>query len=136
MEKWTALRTRNARALQVALQAFPDAVRVPDSGPGFTHAYYRQYGYIRQEGLKSGWTRDQIIEDIVAQGYPAFQGSCSEVYLEKAFDGTGWRPEKRLPVARELGETSIMFLTHPSITEEQLQGYCNAVGQSFEKAAR
>lgn len=136
MEEWTALRTRNARALQAALQAFPDAVRVPDPASGFTHAYYRQYGYIKPEGLKSGWTRDRIVEEIVAQGYPAFQGSCSEVYLEKAFDGTGWRPEPRLPLARELGETSIMFLTHPSITEEQREGYCKAVRQSFEKAAQ
>lgn len=136
MAEWTTLRTRNARALQAILQTFPDAIRVPDPGPGFTHAYYRQYGYIKPGGLKSGWTRDRIIEDIVSQGYPAFQGSCSEVYLEKAFDGTGWRPEQRLPAARELGETSIMFLTHPSITENQLEGYCNAVLRSVEKAAR
>ena len=136
IEEWTALRTHNALALQAVLQAFPDAVRAPAPGPGFTHAYYRQYGYIKPEGLKSGWTRDRIVEDIVAQGYPAFQGSCSEVYLEKAFDGTGWRPDPRLPVAKELGETSIMFLTHPTISEEQLEGYCRAVHQSFEKAAR
>ena len=135
MEEWTALRTRNALALRAVLQTFPDAVRAPAPGAGFTHAYYRQYGYIKPEGLKSGWTRDRVVEDIVAQGYPAFQGSCSEVYLEKAFDGTGWRPDPRLPVARELGETSIMFLTHPTITEEQLEGYCQAVHQSFEKAA-
>ncbi|MEH6714992.1 DegT/DnrJ/EryC1/StrS aminotransferase family protein [Parasphingorhabdus flavimaris] len=136
MDEWTALRTRNARALQSVLKAFPDIVRTPDPGPGFTHAYYRQYGYIKPEGLKSGWTRDRIIEDIVAQGYPAFQGSCSEVYLEKAFDGTGWRPKSRLLVAKELGETSIMFLTHPSITEEQLEGYCSVVRRSFAKATR
>lgn len=136
MEEWTALRTRNACQLQAALQGFPDAVRVPVSGNGFTHAYYRQYGYIKQEGLKSGWTRDRIIEDIVAQGYPAFQGSCSEVYLEKAFDRTGWRPEPRLPVARELGEISIMFVTHPTITEDQLERYCSAVRQTFEKVTR
>ncbi|MEW4468814.1 DegT/DnrJ/EryC1/StrS aminotransferase family protein [Parasphingorhabdus sp. JC815] len=136
MNEWTALRTRNARALQAVLQEFPGIVRVPDPDPGFTHAYYRQYGYIKQDGLKSGWTRDRIVEDIAAQGYPAFQGSCSEVYLEKAFDGTGWRPEKRLPIARELGETSIMLLTHPSITEEQIEVYCNAVRQTLEKATR
>jgi len=136
MEDWTALRTRNACALQGVLKAFPDIVRTPSLGSGFTHAYYRQYSYIKPEGLRSGWTRDRIIGDIVAQGYPAFQGSCSEVYLEKAFDGTGWRPEPRLPVAKELGETSIMFLTHPTITEAQLEGYCLAVQQSLEKAAR
>ena len=136
MDDWTAARTHNARALQATLEAFPDAVRVPDPGAGFTHAYYRQYAYIKEEGLKPGWTRDRIIEEIVAQGFPAFQGSCSEVYLEKAFDGTGWRPEKRLPVARDLGETSIMFLTHPSVTEEQLGSYCDAVRQTFEAAVR
>lgn len=135
MNDWTALRTRNARALQATLQDFQGTVRAPEPQPGLTHAYYRQYGYIKLDGLKVGWTRDRIIEDIIAQGYPAFQGSCSEVYLEKAFDGTGWRPEQRLPVARELGETSVMFLTHPSITEKQLEGYCNAVRRSFERAA-
>ena len=135
MAEWTALRTRNARALQCALQAFPDAVRAPNPGPGFTHAYYRQYAYVKPEGLKSDWTRNRIIEDIMNQGYPAFQGSCSEVYLEKAFDGTGWRPEYCLPVAQEMGGTSIMLLTHPTITEEQLEEYCKAVRQSFEKAA-
>ncbi len=134
MEEWTALRTRNARALQKVLRSFPEVVRSPNVDDNHTHAYYRQYGYINSEGLKDGWTRDRIVADIVAQGYPAFQGSCSEVYLEKAFDGTGWRPEERLPVARELGETSIMFLTHPSIKEGQLEGYCNAVRQSFGKA--
>lgn len=136
MEAWTAARTRNARAFQVTLEAFPDAVRAPVPPAGLTHAYYRQYAYIKQEGLKSGWTRDRIIDEIVAQGFPAFQGSCSEVYLEKAFDETGLKPEERLPVARELGENSIMLLTHPSITDEQLECYCNAVAQSFEKAAR
>ena len=136
MQEWTRLRTLNAIALQKALEAFESGVRVPVPENDYTHAYYRQYCYIRPEGLKAGWDRDRIIGDIVAQGYPAFQGSCSEVYNEKAFDGTGWRPEKRLPVARELGETSIMFLTHPSISEEQLGCYCNAVRKTFEAAVR
>lgn len=136
MSEWTRLRTHNARAIQNILEPFDTVVRVPEPADIFTHAYYRQYGYIKSEGLKPGWDRDRIIADIVAQSYPAFQGSCSEVYNEKAFDGTGWRPEERLPVARELGETSIMFLTHPSITEEQLEGYCNAIRQTFEVAVR
>ena len=60
---------------------------------------------------------------------PCFHGTCSEVYLEKAFDGTGLRPPQRLPVARELGETSLMFLVHPTITQEDLA----RVGQAFER---
>jgi len=65
MEDWTALRTRNACALQGVLKAFPDIVRTPSLGSGFTHAYYRQYSYIKPEGLRSGWTRDRIIGDIL-----------------------------------------------------------------------
>lgn len=136
MEEWTTLRTRNANALQNALEPFGQAVRVPTPAAGHTHAYYKLYAYIRPDGLKAGWGRDRIVGEIAEQGYPAYQGSCSEVYLEKAFTGTGWRPENRLPVARELGDTSIMCLTHPTITEDQLEGYCNAIQRVFEKAAR
>ena len=39
-------------------------------------------------------------------GVPCFSGSCSEVYLEKAFDNTGWKPKERLSIAKELGDTS------------------------------
>lgn len=134
MKEWTALRTRNARALQKTLEPFCPSVRTPVPSELYTHAYYRQYAYVTSKGLAMGWSRDKIIADIVSQGYPAFQGSCSEVYLEKAFDNTGLRPKQRLPVAKELGETSIMLLTHPSITEQQLEGYCMAVKRTFEKA--
>jgi dTDP-4-amino-4,6-dideoxygalactose transaminase len=51
---------------------------------------------------------------------PCYQGSCSEVYLEKAFDATGWRPKSRLPVAKELGENSVMFLVHPTLTVAEM----------------
>lgn len=136
MADWTARRTRNAHGIQAALAAFSSAVRVPIPDSGLTHGYYRQYGYIIDGGLKDGWTRDRIVAEISALGFPAFQGSCSEVYLEKAFDGTGYRPEQRLPNAMELGATSIMFLTHPTIEDEHLEAYCKAISQVFEQAAR
>ncbi|MEM8918557.1 MAG: DegT/DnrJ/EryC1/StrS aminotransferase family protein [Pseudomonadota bacterium] len=136
MSQWTNLRTRNAKALQSVLRAFPQAIRVPEPPDGHNHAYYRFYGYVRPEGLKSGWTRDRIVQEVSDLGYPAFQGSCSEVYLEKAFEGTGWTPQERLPVARELGETSVMLLVHPSIEEEQLRGYCDAVQTVMQNAVR
>jgi dTDP-4-amino-4,6-dideoxygalactose transaminase len=84
------------------------------------HAQYKFYAYVVPERLAAGWTRDRIIEAVMAQGVPCYQGSCSEVYLEKAFDGTGWRPEQRLPVARELGETSLMLLVHPTLTDDEI----------------
>lgn len=136
MADWTARRTRNARGIQAALAQYPRAIRVPVPAAGLTHGYYRQYGYIIESGLKDGWTRDRIVAEISALGFPAFQGSCSEVYLEKAFDGTGWRPEKRLPNARELGETSIMFLTHPTIEDAHLTAYAAAIGKIFALASK
>jgi dTDP-4-amino-4,6-dideoxygalactose transaminase len=42
------------------------------------------------------------------------------VYLEKAFDNIPWRPEKSLPNAVELGETSLMFLVHPTLTQAEI----------------
>jgi dTDP-4-amino-4,6-dideoxygalactose transaminase len=64
---------------------------------------------------------------MTSRGVPCFSGSCPEVYLEKAFDGTGWRPQTRLPVARELGETSLMFLVHPTLTDDEIGRTCAAL---------
>ena len=91
---------------------------------------------MKPDALKAGWSRDRIIEAINAEGVPCFQGSCSEVYLEKAFDGTGWRPEPRLPVAKELGETSVMFLVHPTLTEEEIQKTCAAIDKVMALAGK
>jgi dTDP-4-amino-4,6-dideoxygalactose transaminase len=98
------------------------------------HAQYKFYAYIRPENLAQGWNRDRIVEAINAEGVPCYQGSCSEVYLEKAFDGTGWRPAERLPVARELGETSIMFLVHPTLTSAEMDKTCSVIAQVLNEA--
>lgn len=136
MADWTARRTSNAQGIQAALAQYPRAVRVPVPAAGLTHGYYRQYGYIIESGLRDGWNRDRIVAEITALGFPAFQGSCSEVYLEKAFDSTGLRPKQRLPNARELGETSIMFLTHPTIGDAHLTEYTAAIAKIFALASK
>ena len=69
--------------------------------------------------------RDKMMMEINEKGVPCYSGSCSEVYLEKAFDTTGFRPKERLPVAKELGETSLMFLVHPTLTKEEIQKTCD-----------
>lgn len=135
MADWNARRTRIAHAVAAALAPFAGAVRVPAPAQAMTHAYYRQYGYVRPEGLKPGWSRDRIIAECNARGVPVMQGSCSEIYLEKAFDGTPWRPNERLPVARELGETSLMFLTHPTITDEEIARHTAGISEVLEAAA-
>lgn len=127
MADWTARRTAIALQLHGTLAAFPNSVRAPLPPEGMTHAFYRLYAYVCPEGFKPGWDRDRIVAEITALDVPAYQGSCSEVYLEKAFDNTPWRPETRLPNARELGETSLMFLTHPTITDAEVAKMCDVV---------
>ena len=132
---WHAERTRNANAIAEALLPFGGAIRVPRPEGPFVHAYYRLYAYVRPEGLRDGWNRDRIVAELNKRGMPAFQGSCSEVYLEKAFDGMPFRPAERLPVARELGDTSIAFLVHPTLTAEDLAAWRRAIGEVFSEAS-
>ncbi|WP_265529498.1 DegT/DnrJ/EryC1/StrS family aminotransferase [Sphingomicrobium marinum] len=122
MPAWHQRRTDIASAYQAAWGAI-EGLRLPRPAPdnGTRHAWYKFYGYVEPEKLAAGWDRDRIIAEIVDAGVPCFQGSCSEVYNEKAFDGTGLRPEAPLPVAKELGETSIMWLCHPTLTDEEVE---------------
>ncbi|MCU0189063.1 hypothetical protein, partial [Citrobacter freundii] len=52
---------------------------------------------------------------------------CSEVYLEHAFDGTPWRPGKRLENAQQLGDTSLMFLVHPTLSQDSIAKTISAI---------
>lgn len=135
MQEWSKRRAAIAKRLQGALAQHRSAVRVPLPGQDMTHAFYRLYAYVKPDGLRKGWHRDRIVTAFMDKGVPLFQGSCSEVYLEKAFDGLPYRPIKRLSVARELGDTSLMFLTHPTITDEQVDTYCNVIEMVFSEAS-
>ena len=135
MPEWTKLRTRNADAILAACRPFA-ALRVPPVAADIVHAHYKCYVYVEPEALADGWSRDRVVEQINALGVPCYQGSCSEVYLEKAFDNTGWRPETRLATARELGETSLMFLVHPTLTEAEIRQTCDAIQTVMGQACR
>lgn len=117
---WTSRRTAIAHRIATALAPFDKAVRVPMPGEGLRHAFYRLYAYVRPEGLAQGWSRDRLVAALSAEGVQVLHGTCSEVYLEKAFEGTSFRPKSRLPIARALGETSLMFLTHPTMDDLEL----------------
>ena len=111
-------------------------VRLPLLPEHLTHAWYKFYAFVQPEALADGWSRDRILSEIASLGYPAFSGSCSEIYLEKCFQDAGLAPAGRLPVAQELGETSLMFLVHPTITPEQMAGYAEAVRSVVLRACR
>ncbi|NLC09351.1 MAG: DegT/DnrJ/EryC1/StrS aminotransferase family protein [Gammaproteobacteria bacterium] len=123
MQQWQAQRLANAEAIWAAARQCP-ALRVPTVPEGSVHAAYKCYVFVKPELLQADWDRDRILAEIAARGVPSFSGSCSEVYLEKAFDGTGYRPAEPLPVARELGETSMMFLVHPTLTAAEIDKTC------------
>ncbi|EGR0211437.1 DegT/DnrJ/EryC1/StrS family aminotransferase [Vibrio parahaemolyticus] len=126
MNMWTALRQANAEKIDEAVAdlAVVRRVEVPEY---CEHAEYKHYLFVEPQNLADGWTRDGIIEAILERGVPAYQGSCSEVYLEKAFDGTPWRPAERLKNAVKLGETSLMFLVHPTLTEQEIDKTCQVI---------
>jgi len=134
MPAWRARRIANAEAIWETCREI-DWLRVPPVPADIEHAAYKAYAFVVPERLPDGWSRDAVVEALVAEGVPAYQGSCSEVYLEKAFDGTGFRPERRLPVARELGETSVMFLVHPSLAESHVEATCAALTRVAERVA-
>jgi dTDP-4-amino-4,6-dideoxygalactose transaminase len=135
MAEWTRRRTWIAQQMIQAFSGFASSIRVPLPDAAMQHAFYRLYTYVKPEGLKNGWTRDRIISEITARGVPAFQGSCSEVYRERAFDNTPWRPAQRLPNALALGETSLMFLTHPTLTDEEVGLTCDVIKAVMEEAS-
>ena len=126
MADWTRNRQNNAQAINKAV-ADLKVIRTVNVPNYIDHAEYKHYLFVRPEYLANGWTRDRIVEEIIERGVPAFQGSCSEVYLEKAFDNTPWRPKQRLKNAVELGETSLMFLVHPTLTQDEVFKTCEVI---------
>ncbi len=135
LSDWHRMRTRNANALLACCQVFPNALRVAIPPNSISHAWYKYYVFVRPKGLKVGWNRDKIASNISKKGIPCFSGSCSEVYLEKAFDNTDYRPLKRLAVAKELGETSLMFLVHPTLTEQEIKKTCAVIFEVMSQAS-
>lgn len=119
MPRWRELRQQNADRMRTLLKplAGPNGIlRIPElTAPKSLHANYKFYAFVRPEHLPVGTTRDTLVAWFNEGGIPCFQGSCSEIYLEKAFDDYNCRPVKPLPIAHELGETSLMFLVHPGM---------------------
>jgi dTDP-4-amino-4,6-dideoxygalactose transaminase len=127
------VRRRNANILSQRFSSLP-ALRVTISPEEIGHAYYKYYVFLRPEWLRDGWSRDHVLRAVAAEGIPCFSGSCSEIYLERAFP-QDMRPAQRLPVARRLGETSLMFLVHPTLSEQDMLDTALAVEKVLNSAS-
>jgi hypothetical protein len=134
LSRWVQTRREHAAMLTEGISELP-GLRVTLPPEYIGHAYYKYYLFVRPEALRAGWSRDRILAEILARGIPCFSGSCSEIYLEKAFPQE-WRPQQRLVEARELGETSLMFLVHPTIRPEQIARTCEVLRQVMHEATR
>lgn len=134
MTEWTRKRQSNALKIDLAVSDLPiiRTIKVPNY---IEHAAYKHYLFVNSSGLNIGWSRDRIIDEINSCGVPVYQGSCSEIYLEKAFDHTPWRPKKRLENAKKLGETSLMFLVHPTLTDKEINTTCMVIRDVAVKAS-
>ncbi|CAN8138712.1 DegT/DnrJ/EryC1/StrS aminotransferase family protein [uncultured Thiomicrorhabdus sp.] len=145
MAQWTQIRVSYANQIWNAAKSLK-GLRVPEfhcqgcdgscvSEKACMHAAYKCYMFVEPSELAEGWNRDKIMNEISAQGVPCFSGSCSEVYLEKAFDSTDFRPKEPLPIAKELGGTSLMFLVHPTLTQDEIDKTCRTIQMIFKQAA-
>ena len=117
---WIDARRRNAAILDAQFSDNP-VLRVTIPPKGFFHTYWRYFVYLKEDRIKEGWSRERIMSVMQKRGIEGHCGYGGEIYQERAFNGLDWRPKSRLPVAKELAESSLLFLVHPTLTKEQMK---------------
>jgi dTDP-4-amino-4,6-dideoxygalactose transaminase len=135
LTQWLILRRRNAAVLAEGFSRIP-GLRLTIPTEAIEHAYYKYYVFVEPEALRSDWSRDRIMVSLLEEGIPCGSGSCSEIYLEKAFDQGVLRPKDRLPVAKQLGETSLMFMVHPTLSPDDMEDVVRAMDKVMSVAIR
>lgn len=141
IDDWSATRNKYLSKIWKTCSKI-DALRVPkfkclscsgcNKDNSCIHGAYKCYVFLDNSKIQPELSRLDIIDQINSAGVPCFVGSCSEVYLEKAFESLECRPKYRLPVAKELGETALMFLIHPSLTNQDINYTCKVIKDTFE----
>ena len=132
LDGWLLQRRRNAEQLTDCFKNI-EGLRVTIPDEYVSHAYYKYYVFLKPEMLKPEWDRMRLLNAIITEGIPCFTGSCSEIYREKSFEAISGKVE-RLPVAKALGETSLMFLVHPTLGENEIDCTCKAVMKVMQEA--
>jgi len=135
LDAWLNKRRNNAAILTKEFLKIP-SLRVTAPPRNVEHAYYKYYVFLKPEMLKPGWNQNKVIMAINAEGIPCYSGSCSEIYLEKAFGEEKLRPALNLPIAKQLGETSMMFLVHPTLSDSDMHDAAEAVKKVMSAAGK
>ncbi|PCH96304.1 MAG: aminotransferase [Gammaproteobacteria bacterium] len=131
MPQWQKSRQSNAEKIRQVCKQYTWLI-VPQVPEYVVHAYYKCYIHVKLEQLPSNYSREKIITEITQLGVPCLSGSCSEVYKEKAFDRTNLTPVTPLKNAKLLGENSLMFLVHPTLTGEEINKSCYVLNSVFD----
>jgi len=131
LDDWVDKRRANAERINQCFGDIP-AIRTTMPSEREFHAYYKYYAFVRPSKLREGWNRDRILKALEAEGVPGLSGSCPEIYSEKAFQSDSY---PILPVAHELGETSIMLPVHPTLTANDVDDLVLAVNKVFAFAS-
>ena len=136
MKEWSRKRRAYCNRIKEACRKIP-SLRVTEFPDYIDHACYKYFVFVRSEKLKQGWTRNRIVEEINKLNVPCYTGGCPEVYREPAFKGTSFelREYERFPIAKELGETSLMFLVHPTLKQEEIEKTCQVIEQIMKTAS-
>jgi hypothetical protein len=134
LDEWVTKRRQNTDSWNGGLKDLK-AVRLTVPPDSIYHSYYKYYVFIVPAMLRPGWSRDRIMCEINDAGVPCSVGSCSELYREHAFESSGLAREA-LPNARELGLTSLMFLVHPTLSEEDTKHMIATTRNVIARAAR
>lgn len=135
LSSWVAVRQANMASLREAFARMP-AFRVPSLPSNIVHAAYKAYVYLQTDQLSPDWNRDRVMNEISTTGIPCFSGSCSEIYQEKAFANAGLTQLDPLPIAKDLGETSLMFLVHPTLETQAISETIRIVREVLSLASK
>ena len=91
------------------------------------HAFYRLNLFIDKNKIK----QNQLIQQLHKNKINCGVGSCPEIYREKIFKKLKLYPKKRLPNAKLLGETSIMFPINPNKSLKEVKSEINLIKKIF-----
>ena len=143
LDKWVGKRREFAKLFDQELNKIP-GLRTTIPEKDVYHAYYKYYVFLNLDELQDSWSRDRIIASLNKAGIPCNTGICPEIYREKAFEtsvhkihgASKKKADHYLPVARQLGETSIVFMVHPTLSIESIHYTIKQMKLLMEKAVK
>lgn len=119
LPRWLDARRRNAGALSRHWQDHP-MLALPAPRDHVDHAWYKYY--VQLAGADGSVARrSRIIARLRELGIPCGSGSCPDMSCEGAFSGHAVLRDGDLPVARALGDRTLMFPVDHTLDHKDMQ---------------